>query len=86
MQGTNGSALIRAQMKSLNLTSDYNQLLHLFIIFPKTPTFDMFLQLAKITCKVNQETGQKSLCYVFVWVYVNLCTVKVIELIVFSYK
>ena len=31
------------------------------------------------------ETKQKSLCYVFVGVYVNLCTVTVIELIVFSY-
>ena len=32
------------------------------------------------------ETKQKSLCYVFVGVYVNLCTVMVIELIVFSYN
>jgi hypothetical protein len=32
------------------------------------------------------ETKQRSLCYVFVGVYVNLCTVAVIELIVFSYN
>ena len=32
------------------------------------------------------ETKQKSLCYVFVGVYVNLCTATVIELIVFSYN
>jgi hypothetical protein len=32
------------------------------------------------------ETEHKSLYYVFVWVDVNLCTVTVIELIVFSYN
>jgi hypothetical protein len=32
------------------------------------------------------ETKHKSLYYVFVGVYVNLCTVAVIELIVFSYN
>jgi hypothetical protein len=32
------------------------------------------------------ETKQESLYYVFVRVYVNLCTVTVIELIVFSYN
>ena len=32
------------------------------------------------------QTKQKSLYYVFVGVYVNLCTVTVIELIVFSYN
>jgi hypothetical protein len=25
------------------------------------------------------------LCYVFIWVYISLCTVTVIELMVFSY-
>jgi hypothetical protein len=32
------------------------------------------------------ETELKALCCVVVWVYVNLCTVMVIELIVFSYN
>jgi hypothetical protein len=32
------------------------------------------------------KTKQKALYYVFVWVYVNLCTVKVIELNVFLYN
>jgi hypothetical protein len=32
------------------------------------------------------ETKQKCLLYVIVWVDVNLCTVTVIELIVFSYN
>jgi hypothetical protein len=32
------------------------------------------------------ETKQKSLYYIFVWVYVSLYTVTVIELIVFSYN
>jgi hypothetical protein len=40
--------------------------------------------IVKIDRYDGLATEQKSLYYVFVWVYANLCTVTVIEFIVFS--
>ena len=56
---------------------------HKYAIYPTLYLFVINHSLSRYN---GLETKQKSLCYVFVSVHVELCTVTVIELIVFSYN